>query len=77
MPFVNAARLLPSAIAMVFVEQLTFHQALRRTAFDVVEENSSFRYAYMASRVRGMITECRTMSDIRSFFYNYRLGHRR
>jgi hypothetical protein len=72
-PFVNAARVLSSVIASMVTEQLTFHQTIRRTVFDAIEENSSFRYSYMKNRVHGMINECQTMNDVRSLFYNHRL----
>ncbi|UJR31531.1 hypothetical protein I4U23_019020 [Adineta vaga] len=74
-PFINAEHILSSVITSIIREQTTFHQVFNCDLFEEIERNSSFKYSYMRNRVESMINECKTMYDIRRFFYNHRLSN--
>jgi len=68
---VNFERILPDVLATAFRPRATFRDVFRYVITEEIEKDSSFKYSAMKSRVDGMISECKTMADIRKFFFNH------
>ncbi len=69
---INACRVLSFVIENAIVGEDTLSQVFRHLDIDDIERYSLYHHAYVEKRARFMIENCRTMTDIRKWLYNYR-----
>lgn len=72
LPLANAAPILADVIDQVMLSEDTLSQTFRRVTFDHLQENVFYRDSGIRERVRFMMENCQTMSDIRREMFTWR-----
>jgi hypothetical protein len=71
-PLINAHRVLSFVIETAILEEDTISQVFRHIDIDDIQRDSLYHHKNIEKRARFMMENCRTMSDIRKWLYNYR-----